>query len=146
MEEERSRLQEVIGKMEVRLSEQSRLLEQVSLSWCTGNLQSRATCDELSHSDLALANRSNPCSAILSSAQAGSGQGWFFLSLPLLCSALRWVPQHLLAKPPCGVLHHLYFFLPPVTQLCHITPVTLGWILLTKCHLTPLCDNPTCHS
>lgn len=32
MEEERSRLQEVIGKMEVRLSEQSRLLEQVSLS------------------------------------------------------------------------------------------------------------------
>lgn len=30
MEEERSRLQEVIGKMEARLSEQSRLLEQVS--------------------------------------------------------------------------------------------------------------------
>lgn len=38
MEEERSRLQEVIGKMEVRLSEQSRLLEQVSLSWWTGCL------------------------------------------------------------------------------------------------------------
>lgn len=32
MEEERSRVQEVIGKMEVRLCEQSRLLEQVSLS------------------------------------------------------------------------------------------------------------------
>lgn len=30
MEEERSRLQQVIGKMEARLSEQSRLLEQVS--------------------------------------------------------------------------------------------------------------------
>lgn len=29
MEEERSRLQEVIGKMEARLNEQSRLLEQV---------------------------------------------------------------------------------------------------------------------
>lgn len=29
MEEERSRLQEVIGKMEARLGEQSRLLEQV---------------------------------------------------------------------------------------------------------------------
>lgn len=31
MEEERARLQEVIGKMEARLSEQSRLLEKVSL-------------------------------------------------------------------------------------------------------------------
>lgn len=31
MEEERSRLQEVIGRMEARLSEQSRLLEQVSI-------------------------------------------------------------------------------------------------------------------
>lgn len=31
MEEERSRLQEVIAKMEARLSEQSRLLEQVGL-------------------------------------------------------------------------------------------------------------------
>lgn len=30
MEEERSRLQEVIAKMEARLSEQTRLLEQVS--------------------------------------------------------------------------------------------------------------------
>lgn len=106
MEEERSRLQEVIGKMEVRLSEQSRLLEQVRLSWGTGSLQTRAACDELSHSDLTRANRSNPCAAILSSTQAGSGQGLFFLSLPLLCSALRWVLQHLLVKPPCGVLHH----------------------------------------
>lgn len=40
MEEERSRLQEVIGKMEVRLSEQSRLLEQVGLSFrATGRTQ-----------------------------------------------------------------------------------------------------------
>lgn len=31
MEEERSRLQEVIAKMEARLGEQTRLLEQVSL-------------------------------------------------------------------------------------------------------------------
>lgn len=31
MEEERSRLQEVIAKMEARLNEQSRLLEQVGL-------------------------------------------------------------------------------------------------------------------
>lgn len=36
MEEERSRLQEVIGKMEARLSEQSRLLEQVRLPSGTG--------------------------------------------------------------------------------------------------------------
>lgn len=36
MEEERSRLQEVIGKMEARLSEQSRLLEQVGLPSGTG--------------------------------------------------------------------------------------------------------------
>lgn len=33
MEEERNRLQEVISKMEARLNEQTRLLEQVSYCW-----------------------------------------------------------------------------------------------------------------